>query len=354
MTFEVLRALLDEPATHAAIVGTHRDRYHLGITRVSTGELGYYLRAPAREDGTRIVHLSSGDVTVVVDGDPAETMPADGQAWMASARRGKRAVSFGIAALLRGWFVNLSECQEQRPLVCGLQIQNWNEDQRQNSIIRGQPTHGTLGGFATLDADVVLLSASHVLAGLNSGKADDLIVQPGQSTSAAAGSHEVARLTSFVSRTLSPFDARPSMGNVYYNEVDAAMATLSSGIRGDQTYLAEHGITVSISRTNTVSLDDSVLKVGAATGVTRGTVKAVNAITSVPENGGVFWYKNSFLIKGDGPGSFVERGDSGALVINAGTGDALGLLYAMDGNGEIGLACPIDAVCAALKCALLA
>jgi hypothetical protein len=47
----------------------------------------------------------------------------------------------------------------------------------------------------------------------------------------------VATLTDFVKLNPSPINARPALGNVIYNAVDAAIAKLEPGIAFNQAYL---------------------------------------------------------------------------------------------------------------------
>ena len=120
-----------------------------------------------------------------------------------------------------------------RPLVCGLQIQNVDDDNRQRKageLQEGFIIIGTLGCFVALsDGSIAALSNNHVLAGENRGlKGKDRILQPGNLTF-AAGQH-VATLTDFIALNPSPNNARPAKGNVVFNAVDAAVAKLEKGV----------------------------------------------------------------------------------------------------------------------------
>jgi len=122
-----------------------------------------------------------------------------------------------------------------RPIACGLQIQNVDDDDRQRKAGELQPGYiiiGTLGCFVTLaDGSTAVLSNNHVLAGENRGlKGKDQILQPGNLT--FLSSQHVATLTDFVALNPSPANARPARGNVVYNAVDAAVAKLETEIRG--------------------------------------------------------------------------------------------------------------------------
>ena len=104
------------------------------------------------------------------------------------------------------------ERQLQRPLVCGLQIENFDDDDRQRQHVQldaGPILIGTLGCCVKLATGVAaILSNNHVLAGENRGqKGQDRILQPG-SLNFAANEH-VATLTDFVQLNPSPQNARP-------------------------------------------------------------------------------------------------------------------------------------------------
>lgn len=132
-----------------------------------------------------------------------------------------------------------------RPLVCGLQIQNFDDDVRTGVIAGGSIVVGTLGCFVRRDdpGPVYLLSNNHVIAGENRGaKAADRILQPGSGTFVSA--QHVATLTDFVPLLWSPPGAHPTLGTVVWNDVDAAIAELltahQSGWRNE--FLSMHAL----------------------------------------------------------------------------------------------------------------
>jgi len=240
-----------------------------------------------------------------------------------------------------------------RPLVCGLQIQNVDDDVRQRKAGALQPGFiiiGTLGCFVTLaDGSAAILSNNHVLAGENRGlKGKDRILQPGNLTFTSA--QHVATLTDFIALNPSPNNARPARGNVVFNAVDAAVAKLEPGVAFTQTYLptrqqpAPHGL-------GAPKVGDKVFKIGRTTGLTNGTVTAVSTVTGpVPYSPGNCWFNQQFEIVGDHGTLFSDHGDSGSAIVST-TGEVLGLLYA--GNGTQTYACPIQTVLAALSCTLM-
>ncbi len=240
-----------------------------------------------------------------------------------------------------------------RPLVCGLQLQNVDDDDRQRKAGALQPGFiiiGTLGCFVTLaDGSTAILSNNHVLAGENRGlKGKDRILQPGNLTFTAA--QHVATLTDFVALKPSPANARPARGNVVFNAVDAAVARLEQGAAFSQAYLpartqpAPHGL-------GTAKVGDKVFKIGRTTGLTNGTITAVGTVVGpIGYDPGNCWFSQQFEIVGDHGTMFSDHGDSGSAILST-TGEVLGLLYA--GNGTHTYACPIQAVLAALSCALV-
>lgn len=246
----------------------------------------------------------------------------------------------------------VSEQQNYRPLVCGLQIQNFDDDSRQRKsgkLGAGKVTIGTLGGFVQLsDGDVGMLSNNHVMAGVNRGIKDkDRILQRGALTFAAA--EHAATLTDFVPLLSSPGGALPAAGNVVFNTVDAAIARLEDGVKFQQSYLPGRGVPRP-GGLATAQVGDKVFKVGQATGLTFGTVTAVSAVVGPIEfAAGECWFSQQIEIAGDSGTLFANHGDSGALIVLT-SGEVVGLLFA--GNGTQTYACPIQNVEAALNCSL--
>jgi S1-C subfamily serine protease len=255
-------------------------------------------------------------------------------------------VSHPLAASL------VPEQQRQRPLVCGLQIQNVDDDARQTKagkLQKGYIIIGTLGCFVTLaSGEPAMLSNNHVLAGENRGrKGQDRILQPGSLT--FTSSDHAATLTEFIMLNPSPANARPALGTVVYNDVDAATATLEDKSSFAQAYLPVR----SLPQPHSVAaprVGDKVFKVGRTTGLTHGTVTAVHSVVGpIDYDPGPCWFKDQIEIVGDDGILFSDHGDSGSAIVST-TGEVVGLLYA--GNGTQTYACPIQAVLAALNCAL--
>lgn len=239
-----------------------------------------------------------------------------------------------------------------RPLVCGLQIQNVDDDDRQRKAGALQPGYiiiGTLGCFVKLtEGSPAILSNNHVLAGENRGlKGKDRILQPGNLAFTSA--QHIATLTDFIAVNPSPNNARPARGNVVYNAVDAAVATLKQGMAFTQAYLPAREQPAPHTAGNPM-VGDKVFKIGRTTGLTNGTITAVGVtVGPIPYDPGNCWFNQQFEIVGDNGTMFSDHGDSGSVIVST-TGEVLGLLFA--GNGTQTYACPIQTALAALKCTL--
>ncbi|HJZ54517.1 MAG TPA: trypsin-like peptidase domain-containing protein [Gemmataceae bacterium] len=244
------------------------------------------------------------------------------------------------------------EQQLHRPLVCGLQVQNVDDDDRQRKAGKlgaGYIIIGTLGCFVRLaDGASAILSNNHVLAGENRGvKGKDRILQPGNLSFSTT--QHIATLTDFVTLNPSPASARPARGNVVYNEVDAAVAGLKEGISFNQAYLPTRNLP-NPGGTAAAKVGDKVFKVGRTTGLSRGTITAVGIVVGpIGYDPGNCWFKNQFEVVGDNGSMFSDHGDSGSAILST-TGEVVGLLYA--GNGVHTYACPIQTVLTALNCTL--
>jgi hypothetical protein len=246
----------------------------------------------------------------------------------------------------------IPEQQLQRPLVCGLQIQNVDDDNRQRkagTLGQNLIIIGTLGCFVTrANGAVAVLSNNHVLAGENRGqKGKDRILQPGDLS--FSSSLHIATLTDFVALQPSPANARPAKGNVVFNAVDAAVAELEPPMGFTQGFLPTRSLP-GPHGTAAPKVGDRVFKVGRTTGLTHGAITAVGIVVGpIAYDPGNCWFNQQFEIVGDNGVLFSDHGDSGSAIVST-TGELIGLLYA--GNGTQTYACPIDAVLTALNCAL--
>lgn len=243
------------------------------------------------------------------------------------------------------------EQQYHRPLACGLQLQNVDDDVRTGQLAHGYMIVGTLGCFVqhpTLGSSI--LSNNHVVAGENRGAIGiDRILQPG-STAFDPVMHATT-LRAFEPLQASPLGASIVAGTVAYNDIDAGVAGLELGQIYVQSYLPmrkaqpPNGVAVA-------NVGDKVHKVGRTTGLTFGEVTQVGVVVGPVGYGiGGCWFRNSLVIHGNSGTTFSDHGDSGSAIVRTSDGMVVGLLYA--GNGTETYACPIGTVLNRLNCTLL-
>jgi len=237
----------------------------------------------------------------------------------------------------------------QTPLVCGLQIQNFDDDSRTGLLAKGLMTVGTLGCFLrTPNGKVALLSNNHVIAGENRGSVQsDRILHPGGGVFLAL--QHAATLSAFASLTPSPANASIAAGTAILNDIDAAIAELQPGVAYSQSYLPVRSVPAPRG-TAAANVGDLVHKVGRTTGPTFGIVKQIGAIVGpVGYAPGPCWFQQSIVIEGVNGTMFSNHGDSGSAIVRD-DGMVVGLLYA--GNGTQTYACPIANVLAWSGCQL--
>jgi len=135
------------------------------------------------------------------------------------------------------------EQKKHNPVCCGLQIQNYDYDDRIGLLSQGLMTVGTLGCFVQLpSSEVCLLSNNHVIAAENKGnKGKDRILQPGGGTLNL--NDKIAELHDFVDLRYSPHGTTPGQGAIL-NVVDAAIAKLDPGIKREQKHLTYQACTI--------------------------------------------------------------------------------------------------------------
>jgi hypothetical protein len=210
-------------------------------------------------------------------------------------------------------------------------------------------TAGTLGGFVRglNDGTVMIVSNNHVLANENRAKRGDAILQPGPYDQGRNPADRVATLTRFV-----------RLKRAGANAVDAAVATIDSGIKSNAGTLT--GLGGRLTGVGDPILDEAVPvgKVGRTTGTTKGRVVTFELDNLyVNYDIGTLRFDNQIEVEGEGDEPFSRGGDSGSLIVD-GNRRAVALLFAGSdhgGSNNKGLtyANPIDAVLRALKVELL-
>lgn len=242
------------------------------------------------------------------------------------------------------------EVQRHRPLACGLQIQNFDDDHRKEHLAKGLIYIATLGGFiTTADGAPGMLSNNHVVAGENSGvRGSDRILQPG--SLAFDPSDRIAVLSEFAALVTSPVGDTFENGRASLNEVDAAVAILDPDMAFRQAFLPFRKLPAPAGIAQ-AKVGDQVFKVGRTTGLTWGEVTDLSTIVGpIPYAPGLCWFRRSLTIEGAKGTLFSDHGDSGSLILRS-NGEVVGLLYA--GNGQQTYASPIREVLDSLQATLV-
>lgn len=188
---------------------------------------------------------------------------------------------------------------------------------------------GTLGALVARNETRFILSNNHVLANENQLALGTAISQPGPLDEGDPTTDVIARLSQFVPLTA----AGP-------NRVDCAIAELTASDLVRARALPKVG-----KLTDDVpidaALDMRVEKVGRGSGYTEGTIVDVTATVSLQYDLGTLTFVDQIFISG-ASGQFSQTGDSGALVVDATSGRAAGLL--IGGNGQHSIANHLDEV----------
>lgn len=222
-------------------------------------------------------------------------------------------------------------------------------------------TAGTFGSVVWDNATKkkLILSNNHVLANSNEARTKDAIVQPGPIDGGRAPQDLVAELERFVP--------------IIFEKSDNKICSVANGVAGIANFIA--GILGSKSRLTALrmestpnevdaavavpwkdSITDEILDIGAVTGVTdpeldmkvkksgrttgvtEGTITALNTAVEVEYgNGKIALFENQIITT-----DMSEPGDSGSLLLEAETNKAVGLLFA--GSDEVTVFCPIKRV----------
>lgn len=200
---------------------------------------------------------------------------------------------------------------------------------------------GTLGSLVTLDGQPYILSNNHVLARAGGAPAGVEIIQPGliDVRCGTLGTHTVATFAGDLV-PLGTANVDTALAKVIPGQVDHTGAILGLGVPCAATAAAAPGL--------------AVTKSGRTTGVTKGTVEAVDVTVSVEyqkkcNDGPPFpeTYVHQIAI---GPGCFAAPGDSGSLILTdpaKGGRRPVGLLFA--GSSSFTIANPIGDVAAAYQ-----
>ena len=186
---------------------------------------------------------------------------------------------------------------------------------------------GTIGYFCTRKSklsrrkEVHLLSNSHVFADLRRSNVDesDLIMQP--SPGEATSTRPIGSLVNFSALRFADMD-QP-------NHIDAAIARLWTPC-AHKPVIPLIGAVKGYVRKADVEPGESARKFGRTTGYTEGHVFSIylDIWIRYARTGQSAFFQNQFLIEPDSPEftKFVEKGDSGSLLVDA-KQNALGLIF---------------------------
>ncbi len=199
-------------------------------------------------------------------------------------------------------------------------------------------TAGTLGCFVEDNkGGIYILSNNHVLADTDKGLFGDPVLQPGVLDGGKKKTDMIATLSHVV-----PLDRKKP------NAMDAAIAKVESDIP----------VEYAISKTNKITgttppvFNQKVEKFGRTTGHTTGNVTVTNIDMQVDFNKQIISFTDQFQVKAARGKKFCEGGDSGSLIFEQGTLNAVGLLFAGTRDGTT-FATPIDEVLSAFSVKIL-
>ncbi|MDR3792404.1 MAG: hypothetical protein P4L03_03395 [Terracidiphilus sp.] len=201
---------------------------------------------------------------------------------------------------------------------------------------------GTLGALVEDSAGrKYLLSNNHVLARSDRASVGDAIIQPGLIDNSCtpngegSGTNLMGALTAWLPLSSSTTNADAAIAQVNSGTVSSTGSILELGALQSNGTLAAAppGISSSGGKGETASLALKVAKSGRTTGLTCGAVSAVSLDVQVSYYGDCAetkayltkTFKNQIAISGN---QFSDAGDSGALVVDAGNAEPVGLFFA--------------------------
>jgi hypothetical protein len=208
---------------------------------------------------------------------------------------------------------------------------------------------GTLGSLVEdKSGRQYLLSNNHVLARSDQGMVGDEIIQPGLIDNNCvpygdgAGTTPVASLSAWLSLGASTTNADAAIALVAPGAIDPTGSILELGGRQLDGSLAAAppGISSTAGKGENASLGLTVAKSGRTTGLTCGSISALNLdvnvdyYTDCAETKPYLTktYTNQLAISGN---QFSDAGDSGSLIVDAGNAEPVGLFFAggLDASG---------------------
>jgi len=197
-------------------------------------------------------------------------------------------------------------------------------------VSTGHPatTAGTIACRVTDGTHVYALSPNHIYADENAASIGDDVIQPGAFDGGSLPNDYIGTL----------YDYEPIRFWGPINVIDAAIALSDSLLLANAT--PSDGYGTPSSATTGAHVGQAVQKYGRTTGLTHGTVGAINATVLVVYTSGIALFKNQIIIT---PGGFSAPGDSGSLVVTDDENcNPVGLVFA--GSSTFTVANPIDPV----------
>ena len=174
---------------------------------------------------------------------------------------------------------------------------------------------GTFGALVSKGQKRFILSNNHVIADENNLPVGSSIFQPGfLDAGNPPNNGPIAKLTKFI----------PLVFGGGMNHVDCAIAELN------KTSLATNSVLfIGPPKGKTPAQIDMVVhKFGRTTGFTVGRITSVETDVNVGYEGGTATFDNQIIIVGLSAQPFSAGGDSGSLILERSTNNAVGLLFA--------------------------
>jgi hypothetical protein len=186
---------------------------------------------------------------------------------------------------------------------------------------------GTFGALVKRGGSLYVLSNNHVLADENSLPAGAAIYQPGLLDGGNANRDQIAALTEFV-----------TISAAASNLVDCAIAEVQ-----DKNQVTNQILGIGAPKgTAAAALDMIVEKYGRTTDYTVGRVTSLDTDIKIKYDMGAVLFVHQLLIEAIGSQPFSQPGDSGSLIVDRASGNAVGLLFA--GSDQATIANPIATV----------
>lgn len=178
------------------------------------------------------------------------------------------------------------------------------------------------------------LSNNHVLALENDAPLNSYVQQPGlyDAHCTATVGDRIGQLAQFKLIFFGGTD----------NTIDAAISTTTAPNLGTATPSDGYGM----PKTTVVSpmLKMLVQKYGRTTGLTHGKIDGINATFNVSYESGSATFVGQISIKSKKPKAFMKAGDSGSLLVTDPGRNPVGLCFAANNKGTLGVANPIQPV----------